>query len=555
MDYDAFLSHSHVDAEWTRGLYGRIAATDYNGRNLRPWLDQEILDPGELASVRELESALDRSRFMVLVLAPESAASRWVQHEIGYFTGIRGPEAVLVVRRRPCAIPPRLSRAKLIECPEPESGEGALSVLVDALKPAAEPGYAEYQRRRAVRRAWTSARYAQPPGLDPTPTSENSALLKTLLSYDIEDLDEEGPALVGFDRVGQLVGELDSSEGYGVKMVLGEFLALASLRQPTYGQVAARYVSQDLQALTRPSFLTFRNRALRGATSPPSTTNLLLAVARAGSKIAEIDPARIDLSTMAAVLYSLDARPTLSEDEVTVAMMVGRLLGKLRGSALVQLLIHTVVRWGGEASHIAAAGAISTSYEAEDAAFYFTSELAEIARELKSREATPAPSKSIARLLLDPASEMHIRPSVHPLVGVARDDFIKNFGSDWPLGTGLWPALAFAPVPTTLTNGPLVGTVRLVTRDNMERVAEDLGPTEIACLTQPRIVDALLAAASGYLISDEEADGPLGQRLRNRGARFATFQMSRLARFEDGGIVALWPGSEDEPSSGFLAGG
>lgn len=552
MDYDVFLSHSHVDAEWTRELFDRISATDYSGRNLRPWLDKEVLDPGKLASLRELESALDRSRFLVVVLAPESAASTWVQHEIRYFAGIKGPEAIVVLHRRACTLPESLSRAAVIECLEPGSGEETLPVLLDALRPAAEPGHAEYQRRRAVRRAWNAARYAQPPGLDPTPTAENSALFEILLSHDIEDLDEEGPALVGFDRVGQLVAELDSSEGYGVKMVLGELLALAALGQSAYGQVAARYVRRGLRTQTRPSFLTLRNRALRGASGPPSTTNLLLAVARAGSKIAEIDPSRVDLSTMAGVLRSLDERPTLSADEVTVAMMVGRLLGKLRGSALVQLLIHTVVRWGGEASHIAAAGAISTSFEAEDSLYYFTSELAELARDLEGR-AVPPPTKSIARLLLDPASEMHMRPSVHRLVGVGREDFIRNFGSDWPLGTGLWPALKHAPVPITLTNGPLVGTVRLVTRANMERVAEDLGPTEIACLTEPRIVDALLATASGYLIRREEEEGPLGRRLRNRGARFATFEESTLARFQEGTLVALWPG-RDRTSRGFAVG-
>jgi len=70
--YDVFLSHSHVDKDWTRALYDQLARTDYNGRTLRPWLDQEVLDPGKLASSRELESALDRSRFLALALSPEA---------------------------------------------------------------------------------------------------------------------------------------------------------------------------------------------------------------------------------------------------------------------------------------------------------------------------------------------------------------------------------------------------------------------------------------------------------------------------------------------------
>ena len=39
--YDVFLSHSHIDKDSTRALYDHLAGSDYNGRKLRPWLDQE----------------------------------------------------------------------------------------------------------------------------------------------------------------------------------------------------------------------------------------------------------------------------------------------------------------------------------------------------------------------------------------------------------------------------------------------------------------------------------------------------------------------------------
>lgn len=553
MKYDVFLSHSHVDAAWTRRLHDRLAASDYNGRNLRVWLDQKVIDPGPLSSSRELETALDRSRFLAVVLTPESIGSSYVRHEIDYFVRTVGAEAVVVIRRRPCEVPERIRACPVIEWPQEAGGDEPPSQLLDVLRPEAWGGYGEYEHRKSVRKAWAAARYAQPDGMDPTPTKENSALLELLLSHDIEDPAEEGPALVGFERVGQLIGELDAHEAYGSVMVLGEFLALAILRHPAYAQVAARYVQQDFQAQKRPSFLTVRNRALRGANGPASSTNLLFAVARTGSKLAEIAPDRIDLSTMAAVLRSLDQRSTLANHETVVPMMIGRVLAKQRSTDLVDLLIHTLVKSGGAASHIAAVAAISTNDDRGDGRLYFTTELAERAPDLKERPAFPRPSASTARLLLDTDSQLHGNPDVRDQVRIGRDDFVRSFGSDWPLGIGLWPNLKIAPAPLAVENGPLVGIVRRVTLANMEACAEALGPKDIACLTEPRIVDALLANASGYLIHADEMDAPLGQRLRNRGSRYAAFDAAQLDRFEDGSALALWPGAGGQPGWGLRA--
>ena len=487
------------------------------------------------------------------MLTPESVTSRWVRHEIDYFNRARGPKDTLVIRRRPCEVPASLAGAELIDWLEADDGERPEARLLGFLRPEAGGGYVEYDHRKSVRKAWTAAQYAQPEGFDPTPTDENSRLLDLLLFYDINDLAEEGPALVGFDRVGGLLAEVDATEMYGAKMVLGEFIALAILRDRAYSQVASRYVRRDVQS--RPSFLTLRNRALRGKTGAPSTTNLLHAVARCGSKLAEIDPARIDLSTMGAVLHNLDQRPTLAGHEKAVAMMVGRTLGKLRGTDIVDALIHTLVRWGGGASHIAAATAISASYDSDDALVYYTNELAELARDPQTRPSVRRPSESIARLLLDSTSRLWAIPAVCDDVQRSHDDFVQSFGSDWPLGTGLWPELRYAPVPKAIENGPLVGTIRRVTIANMETFADTLGATDLACLTEPRIVDALLDGASGYLIDKSETDAPLGQRLRNRGARFATFDRAGLDRLEGGAVVVLWPGGDGDGGAwGFAVG-
>jgi hypothetical protein len=297
--------------------------------------------------------------------------------------------------------------------------------------------------------------------------------------------------------------------------------------------------------------LTVRNRALAGKAGPPSATNLLFAVARSGSKLAEIDPSRVDLSTMAAVLHRLDQRPVFGRQEHVVAIMVGRTLGKLRNTALVDALLHALVEWGGDASHVATTAAISTAFDDHDPVVFYTEELKRLALEAKAPPIRP-PLPRTARLLLDPATRLGRNASVAEDVLRSRNDFARAFGAYQP--NGIWPEIVNAPPATKLENGPLVGTVRRITLANMESFADRLGPTDIACLTEPRIVDALLDGAGGYLIDDQQADAPLGTRLRVRGVRFATYNRHILERFEDGSVLAMWPSPPGLPPTGFAVG-
>ena len=551
MSYDVFLSHSHVDKDWTRGLYDFLATANYNGRALRAWLDARALDPGNLSSARELESALDRSRRLVIVLAEESLASDWVQHEIRYFLDIRKADDVILIRRLPCTVPDQLVDCAMIEWPESAEGGEQREQLLRLLRPE-ESNMDVFNRSRAVRRAFGKAQVQQPVGFDPSPTEANRDLLKLLLSYEITDLDEEGLALVGFDSVGQFVTEMDAAESYAMRMVLGEFLAIVMLRNPAYGQVARSYIRKEKQSETQPSLLTVRNRALQGKTGPPSTTNLLFALARSGSKLAAIDPSRVDLSTIAAVLHRLDRRPALGTQERLVAMMTARALGKLHGTPIVDALLYALVEWGGEASHVAAAGAISTAFDDKDPDVFYTDELKRLACDAKAQPVRP-PSSRIARLLFEPYTGLGLKLDVEKDVRLSRDDYTRAFG-DWQ-PDGNWPELVYAPPATSLENGPLVGRLRRITLANMESLAERLGPTDIACLTELRIVDALLEDAGGFLIDDQQSDAPLGKRLRNRGVRFATFRHDILERFEDGSVLVLWPFHKGSSPSGFAVGG
>lgn len=73
--YDVFLSHSSMDKPWVTQL-----AADLQRHNVRVWLDQAEMRPGETL-VQALEAGLAQCRTVVLVVTPEALASPWVREE------------------------------------------------------------------------------------------------------------------------------------------------------------------------------------------------------------------------------------------------------------------------------------------------------------------------------------------------------------------------------------------------------------------------------------------------------------------------------------------
>jgi hypothetical protein len=220
-------------------------------------------------------------------------------------------------------------------------------------------------------------------------------------------------------------------------------------------------------------------------------------------------------------------------------MMIGRTFAKMRGSALSEAMIHSLARFGGRASWIAAATAITGRFE--DDALFYTEELkqrAELARTGETGGSMDAsgkmPSASVAALLLD-------GPLHDPLdryLSNCRDELIQSLGDSVDAFRGA-PPPDFGPSAVQVSNGPIVGTVRRVELANMEAVAPQLGPTDIACLVEPRVVDDLLTNAGSYFIETQDTDSPLCQRLRNRRSRFAMFDRKVLDRLADGDCVSL----------------
>jgi hypothetical protein len=74
-EYDVFLSHSSADKAAVRELAQRL-----KGDGLRVWLDEWVIQPGDLVPLK-IEQGLESSRTLVLVMSQAAFDSEWVTLE------------------------------------------------------------------------------------------------------------------------------------------------------------------------------------------------------------------------------------------------------------------------------------------------------------------------------------------------------------------------------------------------------------------------------------------------------------------------------------------
>jgi eukaryotic-like serine/threonine-protein kinase len=106
--YWAFISYSHADSAWARWLHAalenyripaRLVGRDGPAGAIPKKLFPVFRDRDELAGSSdlgpELQKALRRSRFQIVIASPNAARSRWVNEEIKYFKSLGRSSRVL----------------------------------------------------------------------------------------------------------------------------------------------------------------------------------------------------------------------------------------------------------------------------------------------------------------------------------------------------------------------------------------------------------------------------------------------------------------------------
>ena len=225
--YDIFISHNRADKTWARRLALWLSDQTYNGRRLRPWLDEHFLDPGSLGSNLELTTALDRSRLFGLVLSPEAMASKWVDFELSYVLESRGANQVVAMLRRDCSPPHALTDLPTLDFRADEPAEEPLRQLLTRLCPPTE--VLLDQVNGVIDAALEQMEASDPGGFGPGTTAERDALFVELSRHDIDENGSEGLAMAAFTRAAEHVlrAYADGATAYNCKMLLGECLAAA----------------------------------------------------------------------------------------------------------------------------------------------------------------------------------------------------------------------------------------------------------------------------------------------------------------------------------------
>jgi hypothetical protein len=130
--FDVFLSHNSNDKPRVRRLAERL-----KGAGLRVWLDEWVIQPGDIIS-RKVDEGLEQSRVLLLCLSPAALASDWVALERS--TAIHREPANAGRRFIPllladCKLPDTLRRYKYVDFHE--EAEGAFAELLRTGQPEA----------------------------------------------------------------------------------------------------------------------------------------------------------------------------------------------------------------------------------------------------------------------------------------------------------------------------------------------------------------------------------------------------------------------------------
>ena len=101
-----FISHSSKDKKFVRTLKDCLLEN-----SIDTWLDEDQLDLGD-SLVAKLETALDNSSHLVIILSPSSVESDWVNFELkkalkNNRTGLT--QKIIPVKYRECEIPEEIA--------------------------------------------------------------------------------------------------------------------------------------------------------------------------------------------------------------------------------------------------------------------------------------------------------------------------------------------------------------------------------------------------------------------------------------------------------------
>jgi tetratricopeptide (TPR) repeat protein len=135
-EYDLFISYNRTDEAWAQKLATRVEQEKWRDRNLRVFFAPWDIRPGESVDER-LDRALAESRYLGLVLSPESVESQWVGEEwySTHHAGMKRKERrIIPLYRRTCKIPGFIDHLNRIDFRDDDKFDDGLRLLLAVLR-------------------------------------------------------------------------------------------------------------------------------------------------------------------------------------------------------------------------------------------------------------------------------------------------------------------------------------------------------------------------------------------------------------------------------------
>jgi hypothetical protein len=122
---------------------------------------------------------------------------------------------------------------------------------------------------------------------------------------------------------------------------------------------------------------------------------------------------------------------------------------------------------------------------------------------------------------------------------LAKEDLQQDFPDiDFPY-PAFWPTRRSGINVANLHRAPFMGTIVKVTLRNMVELVEKMDVSYVACLMEPRIVDALFDNCSALLILQQDPDSYQCRRLRDRGIPFGMLSQEMMSKLADGDHIVV----------------
>jgi hypothetical protein len=502
--YDLFISHSSSDKEWVSHLVEALNKTTTN-KKFTIWFDEDHILGGDYI-LKQIEDGIKNSRFIAVVLTPESINSDWVSFERVIFQTMDpmgNHKKVIPILLKDCDIPPGLAALKHLDFRDSKHFDKRLQQLIHALDQHTVEDHGLFKKINAVIGAaknYNSHTREYSYKLDANQTRQLYALLEEI---NIANKEEKDMLLKAFLSI------LHYNDYY-LTLTASEYIAALIIKSNAYNWILTELLEQN-------------------------NWNIKLAAIRSYSKLAEIDEDLVDTSQLIKCILQLDSRTALNRDEETAIGHLVRTIGKINRTPKGQSVIR-FLSTKGQVSKEICANIIPFDF-ANNPPIFLTDLLSDKTKEIKSIPPTDD-QVEILHALMNDTNEGVRRAARECWQELKRNWKDLDITCKDP-ATFTLPAIETGRRVRFAFGAPFSGFIQRVTAQNQNDLKGNVRQGTIVILEGHGILDVFFYDTSGIIIDDGGSLSHRCLRLRNSGTPFASIDPALLKDLPDGTFISV----------------